>query len=433
MAAIEHQKPSPIRTALLDWTNWSGSVTCTPQMLAKPSSEGELCNLIGQANHDHATVRVVGTGHSFMPLCATDGLLLSLDNLQGIVDTSSPTTDGEVTLWAGTKLHQLGDLLWARGLSLANMGDIDRQALAGAVSTGTHGTGRTLGNLATQVVKLRLITANGEILECSPTQEAAIFNAAQVSLGALGVLSQVTLRCLPAYHLHERTWVAPFDECLAGLDEQIQTNRHFEFFWAPQDDACAMKALNPVAGDAPPPDLLGIEPGVDGVARKGGVPLTGRLPRYIGDDRLDRNYRIFPSERNLKFNEIEFAVPATNGPDCLWELRQLMQQRYPEVVWPIEYRTLAADDIWLSPAYGRATVTISLHQAAELPYNPFFTDAEAIFRNHQGRPHWGKIHTHTAQELRGLYPQWDNFQQIRTQLDPHGRFLNPHLRTLFLE
>ena len=148
MAAIEHQNPSPIRTALLDWTNWSGSVTCTPQMLAKPSSEGELCNLIGQANHDHATVRVVGTGHSFMPLCATDGLLLSLDNLQGIVDTSSPTTDGEVTLWAGTKLHQLGDLLWARGLSLANMGDIDRQALAGAISTGTHGTGRTLGNLA---------------------------------------------------------------------------------------------------------------------------------------------------------------------------------------------------------------------------------------------------------------------------------------------
>jgi FAD-linked oxidoreductase len=312
------------------------------------------------------------------------------------------------------------------------MGDIDRQSLAGAISTGTHGTGRNLGNLATQVVGLRLVTATGEIIECSPTQDLAIFKAAQVSLGALGILSQVTLRCLPAYHLYERTWVATFDECLANLDEQIQANRHFEFFWSPSDDACAMKGLNPTTVDTTPA-LHKVELGADGVARKGGVALTGRLPRYIGDDRIDRNYRIFPSERNIKFNETEFAVPAGNGPACLCEIRQLMQTRYPEVIWPIEYRTLAGDDIWLSPAYGRATVTISVHQAAELPYNPFFADVEAIFRNHHGRPHWGKIHSHTARELRALYPHWDDFQQIRTQLDPHGRFLNPHLRTLFLE
>jgi FAD/FMN-containing dehydrogenase len=329
---------------------------------------------------------------------------------------------------AGAKLWALGDLLWDQGLAMANMGDIDRQALAGAISTGTHGTGRTLGSISTQVTGLRLVTAMGEIINCSPSQEPAIFKAAQVSLGALGILTKITLRLLPRYYLHERTWVAAFEECLAELETHIQANRHFEFFWAPQHDACAMKALNPgeiqAQKQAATPILLGYG--------KGDVP-QGRLARYIREARIDRSYRIFPSERNLKFNEIEFALPYEHGPACLCELRQLMQTRYPHVQWPIEYRTLAADDIPLSPAFGRQSVTISLHQAAELPYQPFFADAEAIFRNHQGRPHWGKIHTHTAAELRRLYPQWPAFQTIRQQLDPTGLFLNPHLRNVLLE
>jgi FAD/FMN-containing dehydrogenase len=310
---------------------------------------------------------------------------------------------------------------------MANMGDIDRQALAGAVSTGTHRTGRALGSISTQVTGLRLVTAAGEIIECSPSREPAIFKAAQVSLGALGVLTQITLRLLPQYYLHERTWVASFEACLAELEQHILANRHFEFFWAPQHDACAMKALNPVElplqEQASTPILLGYG--------EGEAP-QGRLARYVREARIDRSYRIFPSERNLKFNEIEFAVPYEHGPACLCELRHLMQSRYPHVQWPIEYRTLAADDIPLSPAYGRPSVTISLHQAAGLACQPFFADAEAIFRNHQGRPHWGKIHTHTAVELAQLYPQWPAFQTIRQQLDPTGLFLNAHLRSMFL-
>jgi FAD/FMN-containing dehydrogenase len=222
--------------------------------------------------------------------------------------------------------------------------------------------------------------------------------------------------------------VASFDECLAEMESHIQANRHFEFFWAPRHDACAMKALNPVdlqtQEQAETPILLGYE--------KGEAP-QGRLARYVRQAHIDRSYRIFPSERSLKFNEIEFAIPYEHGLACLCELRQLMQSRYPHVQWPIEYRTLAADDIPLSPAYGRASVAISLHQAAELPYQPFFADAEAIFRNHQGRPHWGKIHSHTAAELRRLYPQWPTFQAVRQQLDPKGLFLNPHLRHILLE
>lgn len=394
------------------WSNWSGSVTCAPQTIAMPTTEAAISMLVKEVAAAGSTVRVAGTGHSFTPLCASDGVLVSLDGVQGLVATQQDTA----IFWAGTKLHQVGDPLWEAGLAMANMGDIDRQALAGAVSTGTHGTGPTLGSIASQVVGLRLVLASGEVVECSPSQEPALFKAAQVSLGALGVITQVTLRCLPAYHLHERTWVASFDECMAQLDELIANNRHFEFFWVPSEDVCAMKTLNPTT--------------VEQIDTPYRPTVTGRLTRYVHDERIDRNYRIFPSERNLRFNETEFAVPAADGPDSLREIRDLMQHRYPAVLWPLEYRTLAADDIPLSPAYGRATVTISVHQAAELLYRPFFNDVEAIFRNHKGRPHWGKIHTHTARDLAALYPAWAAFQQVRAQVDPRGLFLNEHLQTI---
>jgi FAD/FMN-containing dehydrogenase len=396
------------------WQNWSGSVACEPQAIITPQSETELPDVVRRAKHDRHTVRVVGTGHSFVPLCATDGVLVSLDELQGIVSTDA--TLKRATVWGGTKIWQLGEPLLAAGLALENQGDIDKQAIAGALSTGTHGTGHTLGNMSTQVVGLRLVLASGDALECAATHEPEIFKAARVSLGLLGIISQVTLQTLPAYRLHERTWVEPFDECMARLDAHIHATRHFEFFWSPREDACALKALQPVSD---PQTALTPAPMAE-----------GRLARYMKPERIDWSYRIFPSERTLKFNEMEFAVPAEDGPACVREIRQLMQTKHADVIWPIEYRTLHSDDIPLSPAYGRETVTISIHQAAELPQQTFFADAEAIFRNHRGRPHWGKMHSHTARELRDLYPLWDDFLAVRAQLDPHGRFANDYLRRM---
>ena len=400
------------------WHNWSGSVAATPRRIAAPTSEAEVAATVREAAAAGETVRVVGSGHSFVPLCATDGTLITLDALHGLVSIDPERR--QATIWAGTKLHRLGPLLHAAGLGMANMGDIDRQSLGGAVGTGTHGTGPTLGNISTQVVGLRLATAAGDQLDCSPAQEPEIFHAARVSLGALGVATQITLQLLPAYRLHERTWVAPFEECMAQLDTLIAATRHFEFFWLPQTDACAMKALHPT--DAPistPPPPSPSPP--------------GSLGRYTKPERVDWSHRVLPSERNVRFNEMEFAVPAAHGPDCLREIRALMQTKHRDITWAVEYRTLRADDIPLSPAHGRETVTISIHQAAELPHAPFFADAEAIFRNHRGRPHWGKCHTHRARDLRDLYPQWDTFATIRAQLDPAGRLLNDHLRDILLE
>lgn len=400
----------------LSWNNWAGNITATPRQIARPASEAEVAALVREAAQSGQSARVVGSGHSFQPLCATDGLLLSLDDLQGVAAVNSAS--GLATVWAGTKLHALGEPLREAGLALENMGDIDRQSVAGAISTGTHGTGPALRNLSSQVVGLRLVTAAGEIVELSVDGDPSLFKAAQVSLGSLGVITQATLRCLPAYRLHERTWAEPFADCMARLDERIAATRHFEFFWVPGEDMAACKALQPVERETW--QVSEDPPG-----------LSERLRRYIGPERVDWSHRIFPSERNNRFVEMEFAVPAGDGPACMHEIRALMQEQHPDVQWPVEYRTLAADDGWLSPAYQRESVTISVHQAADLPYADFFADAEAVFRNYQGRPHWGKLHSHTAADFAQLYPRWNDFLALRQELDPAGRFLNGHIRHIF--
>lgn len=393
-------------TAPAVWQNWSGSVVCRPLTVAAPTTEAEVAALVARAARDGHTVRVAGTGHSFVPLCASDGLLLSLDGLQGVV--AADPAAGLATVWAGSKIWQLGPLLRAQGLAMANMGDIDRQAIAGAVSTGTHGTGCGLGSISTQVAGLRLVTGEGQLLDLAAASEPELFDGARVALGTFGVLTQVTLRVLPAYCLHERKWEEPFDDCMARIDSHVTATRHFEFFWRPRTDRCEMKALHPT------------EAGPESVAGRPG-------------ERVGWSDEIFPSERNVKFNETEFALPAAAGPDCIREIRTLMQTRHPEVQWPLEYRTLAADEIPLSPAQGRDTVTISVHQAAELAYAEFFADVQAIFRNHRGRPHWGKHHEYRAAELRGLYPEWERFQAQRRRVDPRERFLNRYLKGLLSE
>jgi FAD/FMN-containing dehydrogenase len=412
MKECQHNKEkAPMQT----WSNWSGSVVCTPRTIERPVSEAELIALM---RADHREIRVVGTGHSFLPLCATNGLLLSLDGLQGVLATDAQTM--QTTIWAGTKISQIGAPLLAAGMALENQADVDTQALAGAIATGTHGTGPRFGNLSSRVTALRLVLATGEVLTCSETVERDIFKAAQVSLGLLGVVSQITMQVIPAYRLHERTWAISVEACLAQLDSLIRAHRHFEFLWLPTHDLCVAKTLN-VSQQEP----------------SGGQPAQlappGSLERYTLPERIDWSYRVFPSKRTVLFNEMEFAVPFERGPECFREIRSLMLKKHRDITWDVEYRTLAADGIYLSPASGRDAVAISLHQSHDLSYRAFFADAEAIFRNHGGRPHWAKIHTHSARELRALYPMWQQFQEVRRRLDPAGRFMNEYLRGLMLE
>jgi FAD/FMN-containing dehydrogenase len=383
------------------WCNWSQSVRCAPKRIERPADEAELVALL---RGSEISVRVAGRGHSHTPLVATDGLLLELDALAGI-EACDPAAR-EATVRAGTRLSQLGAPLREHGLAMENLGDVDVQALAGAISTGTHGTGRRLRSLASQVVGLRLFTAGGDRLECSESDAARVFAAARVGLGAFGVISALRLRLLPAYRLHERIWREDVEPALETLAERIESNRHFEFFWLPQKDRLELKTLNPTSlPDGPVPDRR--------------------------RERVGPAHEILPSVREIPHVEMEYSVPAEHGVACFLALRERMRSRHPEVVWPIEYRTVASDEIPLSPACGRETVTLSLHQAAELPYREFFADCEAIFRNVKGRPHWGKLHSLRAAELRELYPGWEQFHAVRRELDPRGRLLNEHLRELF--
>ena len=386
------------------WSNFSGRVAFTPSHRARPKNEVELCAVVREASSAHRGLRVAGSGHSFTPLVRTDGTLVSLEDMQGI--ESIDLAKRRAVIRAGTVLHALGEPLLAHGLGLRNMGDVDVQALAGAVSTGTHGTGPTLANISSQVVGARLVLASGDVLELSVDKDAEHLDAARVSLGLLGVFSTLTLQLVPAYRLHERVWRGDVEPCLGELDANIAGHRHFEFWWYPHRDFAEQKSLQPTEAEA------------ESVAGRKG-------------ERIDWSSRILPSVRELKFNEMEYSLPAAAGPACFRAVRERMRSRWPDVVWPVEYRTLAADSGWLSTAHARDTVTISLHQDARLDCEPFFADCEPIFREHDGRPHWGKLHRCSSAELARLYPEWQRFRRLRAELDPIGTFANAYLRELF--
>ena len=386
------------------WSNFSGRVAFTPGRFARPKSEAELQALVREATSAGRGVRVAGTGHSFTPLVWTDGLLLSLEELSGIESVDVETH--RAVIHAGSVLRTLGEPLLGHGLAMRNMGDVDVQALAGAVSTGTHGTGSTLSNISSQVVGARLVLASGELLDFNADTDTEHLDAARVSLGLLGVFSKLTLQLVPAYRLHERTWRSDIETCLAELEANIERHRHFEFWWYPHRDFAEQKSLQPSE------------------AEPGSVADRKR-------ERIDWSSRILPSVRELRFNEMEYSVPTDAGPACFRAVRDRMRSRWPDVVWPVEYRTLAADSGWLSTAHARETVTISLHQDAALDCDAFFSDCEGIFRAHDGRPHWGKLHGSSSADLARLYPELQRFRRLRAELDPSGTFANAYLRELF--
>jgi len=416
------------------WVNWSGGQTSHPKTWFIPANEPDLVNEVRRAT---GPVRVVGAGHSFSPVVATDDTMVSLDELAGVIDHDPVTS--QATIWAGTRLHALGDLLWERGQAFVNQGDIDKQSLGGAVGTSTHGTGVTLGSFSSAVRGMRLLTAAGEIVECGPTKDADVFHSACTSMGTLGIVTQVRMQNRPRYALRERVYTAPLADVVRDMDRLIAEHRHFEFwaFFAASD--VLVQVLDEAGTDAEPTPAPAIPLPIDFVLHAASElahrvpPLAGSLQRLLAalspeGVRVDRSYRIFPSPRTTRFNEMEYELPIARGPECLREILAAVAASDLTTLFPIEYRTVAADDCWLSPFYGRTSASISLHQYYRADYRPLFALIEPIFRRHEGRPHWGKLHTLGAKELAALYPQWEAFQAVRRRLDPKGKFLNPHMR-----
>jgi FAD-linked oxidoreductase len=425
------------------WSNWSGGVVCKPRAVIAPRDEVELAAAIRCATDN---VRVPGTGHSFTPLCATDGTLVDMAVFTGLKQVDKEVLTA--TLFAATPLWAAGPALHAQGVALLNMGDIDRQTVGGVVGTGTHGTGPALGSLSSAVEGFRIILADGSVLNCSARENEEIFRAGRVAMGTLGVMTEITVKVRPAYRLAEKNFLLSPQNLFAQLGDLVANNRHFEFFWFPYADVAICKTLNETSESAPAPRsvqdmrLRGERVGSDSrtfAAFNRVLPyapfLLGPAHRLFsqlmpGHGHARWSHEIFPSPRPVRFNEMEYAVPFERGPDCVREVVDAIRKKKINTGFPLEFRTVAADDIWMSPFYGRKSTTIAVHQYFTVDSTRLFEACEAVFRAYEGRPHWGKRHTRTADELRKLYPDYDRFVALRRKLDPTGKFLNPHLKAM---
>lgn len=383
------------------WSNWSGKHGSRPTSLYHIRSEEDACAVVHGTNAAGRTVRVAGSGHSHMPLVPTSDTILDLSGLSGVINIDAAAKTARV--WAGTKIYALGRPLHDAGLALPNQGDIDRQAIAGVTATGTHGTGRSLGNLSSAVIGVTLILASGKRIDVNASHHPKIWQAVRLNLGALGVVTQVHLQLRDAYKLAETAWNEEFDALLPRINELAGGSRHFEFFWSPVDDQAFAKTIDETD-----------EPAIYPLAEEG--------------KRRAWSYEVFPSHRPQLHTEMEYSVPEEKGIDCLIAIRDLLRQDFPDVKWPVEYRTVAADDVWMSPAYGRATATISVHQDIREDDEPYFRACEEIFLAHDGRPHWGKVNYLDGKALAACHPKWNDWWAVRDARDPNGIFLNDMLR-----
>jgi len=417
------------------WSNWSGGQSCNPAAIAVPADEAALAELLKTGK---APFRPVGSGHSFTPLVPTDGTIVALDKLHGIVaqDDAAKTAD----IRAGTRLGEMSEALDAIGQSTEILPDINKQTLAGAIATSTHGTGIAFGSLSSYVDHIRLVTASGETIECGPDQETEIFNAARVNLGALGVVTQIRLRNRARLVVERNTWFEPIDQLIDRAQNLARQHRHFEFYALPftgmglgisNDESTA-----PLVAVPPTRDTGGLEDLRDLRDWLAWAPPLRRVTAkaiiaQFGPEKLTAPaYQLLSTERPIRFNEMEYHIPRDSLATCLRQVIQTLETKFPAAFFPIEARFIKEDDIWLSPFSGRPSCSIAVHVPNDEAYQPYFAAVEPIYHAVGGRPHWGKLHTLTAKELAPLYPHWEDFKRVRLALDPQGKFMTPYLQRL---
>ena len=438
---LDREPPSPPATdanGRVVWRNWSGIASGYPALRAAPDSESALAEVVRRGP---APLRPAGSGHSFTALVPTSGTLLSLDALHGIVSHDSEAH--QATVWAGTRLGELGPALVQIGQEMLSLPDINKQSLAGAIGTGTHGTGASYQAIHGSIKAFRLVTAQGEILECSPERNSEVFAAARVGLGAFGIITQVTLQNRPLTRVHKRVYVQPLDQTAAEWPKLATSHDKVEFFAFPFSGLAVVIATDPTDAPLKPRgadqdtdtlmslkrlrDLLGLMP-----------PLRSRITHSLmsglpPEESVDDSWKLLSNERPVRFNEMEFHLPREAQMPAMLEVMAEIERNHDDVFFPLEIRSIAADDAWLSPFYGRESGSLAIHAYYKDDYQRLFAAVEPILRRHGGRPHWGKLHSLKARDLAALYPRWKDAMEVRRSLDPDGRFLNSYLRGLFID
>ena len=425
------------------WVNWAGTERADPARRSSPADTGAVVEAIRTAVAAGLRVKAVGAGHSFTGVAVTDGHLLDLHRLSGLVALDPAT--GLARVRGGTRLNDLNEALWRRGFALPNLGDIDRQSITGALATGTHGTGARLAGLAAQVRGLEVVLADGSVVRCSGQERPRLFQAARLGLGALGVITEVTLQCVPAFALHAQERPERLQDVLESLDHDAAANDHYEFFWFPHTDRTLTKRNNRVADGSPLEPLPGWRARLDdellantvfewtnrlATARPGLVPRINAIAGRALSARqfTDAAHKVLVSPRRVVFRESEYAVPRPALPAVLDALREWVDTLDERIPFPVEVRFAAADDVWLSTGYQRDNAYVAVHQYHRLPHETYVAAFEAIVAEHAGRPHWGKLHSLDAERLRELYPRFDEFLAVRQEVDPGRSFGNDHLR-----
>lgn len=417
------------------WRNWSGSATASPNAVHCPSSIKELTDIVSQASK----VRVTGASHSFMPICATNDTLIDLSEFVYDPLTFNTDKNNRTTVWApaGWSLKILTEQLHLNGYALQNQGDINVQSLAGVISTGTHGTGNAFGSLSTLARGFKIVTADGEQLHCDAEQNSEVFQAARLSLGMLGVITHILIDVVPSYYLQESITVVDKNTLFAEFPSIANDARNAEFFLFPYANAAYLKVLQEV----PAVDFSGQEE--DDGFFEFTCKTTAKLP-FLAPHlqrlmvKLSKPFHregpahlIFPNERNIRFEEMEYHFPKGAGLKALDAALQTIHKNKWPIAFPFEFRTVASDDIWLSPFNHGASESLAFHQYSPMPWKDAFSQIEAIFRQFDGRPHWAKRNTLSRNDVDAYYPKAADFRKIRANLDPNGKFLNEYLAPLF--
>ncbi|WP_336645027.1 D-arabinono-1,4-lactone oxidase [Microbacterium sp. USHLN186] len=425
------------------WQNWGRTVRVRPREVVAPASVDEVCEIVSRAAAAGRRVKAIGAGHSFTAIARADDVQMTLDNLRGIrrVDRDRRL----VTLGAGTRLHEIPTLLAPYRLAMENLGDIDTQSIAGAISTGTHGTGARFRGIAAQIAGVVLVSGHGERMQVDAEHSPELLPAVALGLGALGILVEVTVRCVDAFDLHARERTEPLAAVLDSVEERVRDADHFEFFWFPHTDVALTKTNTRVAageGRAPSPPVRrwfdetlmanGVFRATCALGRRApaAVPGINRVAARLSGERTfsDASSRVFATRRTVRFTEMEYAIPADQVVAAFREVQQAIARGGWRISFPVEVRFAAADELWMSTAHQRPSAYIAVHRAVGEDPEPYFRAAEQIMRARGGRPHWGKLHGRTAADLADAYPRFGDFLALRDELDPQRVFQNQHLQ-----
>jgi FAD/FMN-containing dehydrogenase len=399
-----------------DWTNWVGNQSFTPREVIEATSEGEVQQAVAGAAEAGRTIRTVGTGHSFTPIIEAD-VLLDTSAMRGVIEVDTERLT--VTARPKTTIGDFGDPLWEHGLALANQGDIDTQAIAGAIATATHGSGLRQPNFSAALAGARIVDGMGNAVVVSTEENPDVLPALQTSIGLLGIMTEVTLSVVPAYDLHARVDIMRYDEVMESFEADLEEYRHFGLFWMPTDASAELYNLHDAGAD----DCV--------VKRYREVEVGTRIDDLPPNERIDRSYRIYPMVYDPNFHEVEYFLPIEQSREIMDRMRKLMLDWLPMSIYPLEIRVVAADEAWMSPNYQRDNLVVSISGEPGSDYWPYLRACDDLFAEYGGRPHWGKIHFMTPERVAGLFPRHDDFVEMRRRFDPKGTFLNPHLRVLF--